>query len=208
MEQAYTDDATVELKKGVRVGVEVPDEGTYVAVIERIEGRVVDVELLDDVPDGALPPNRVVNVFIPRPAGLYCWLSRVIGQSRRTALSFTMIDPVRLQQRRRYERVEVDIPAVVRRVRGGRRGRAQNVRIADLSIGGLQLIGAVTLATVDTVVVDADLGHGLVSLDGQVVMSYPTSDGSRVAHVAFAADYPGIHERVAGEVSPGLSVSS
>jgi hypothetical protein len=208
MVQAHGGDAPVELRKGIRVGVEVPDGGTYVAVIERIEGRVVDVELLDDVPEGALLPDRVVNVFIPRPAGLYCWLSRVIGQSRRTALSLNMIDPVRLQQRRRHVRVDVDIPAVVRRIRGGRRGRAQNVRIADLSVGGLKLIGAFALATVDTVSVIVDLGQGPVSLDGRVVMSYPTSDGSRVAHVAFEGDYPWIDERVGDEVSPGLSLST
>ena len=124
------------------------------------------------------------------------------------ALSLTMIDPVRLQQRRRHVRVDVDIPAVVRRVRGGRRGRAQKVRIADLSVGGLKLVGAVTLATVDTVNVIVDLGQGPVSLDGRVVMSYPTSDGSRVAHVAFEGEYPWIEDRVGDEVSPGLSLSS
>jgi hypothetical protein len=176
-------------------------------VIERIEGRVVEVELLDDVPEGALLADRVVNVFVPRPAGLYCWLSRVIGQSRRTALSLTMTDPVGLRQRRRHVRVEVDIPAVVRRVRGGRRGRPQTVRIADLSTGGLKLIGSVTLATVDTVVIDADLGEGLVSLDGRVVMSYPTSDGTRVAHIAFAGDYHWIDPAV-DETSRGVSLSS
>jgi hypothetical protein len=196
----------IELKKGIRVGVEVPDGGTYVAVIERIEGRIVDVELLDDVPEGALRPDHVVNVFVPRPAGLYCWLSKVIGQSRRTTLSLNMMHPVRVQQRRRHVRVEVDLPAVVRRVRGGRRGRAQTVRIADLSVGGLKLIGPVILATVDTVVIDTDLGQGPVSLDGRVVMSYPTSDGTRVAHIAFASDYPWIEEQAV--VSPGLSLSS
>jgi PilZ domain len=208
MVEGQVGDAPIELKKGIRVGVEVPDRGTYVAVIERVVGRVVEVELLDDVPEGALQPDRVVNVFVSRPAGLYCWLSQVIGQSRRSALSLAMIDPVRLEQRRRHVRMDVDIPAVVRRVRGGRRGRAQTVRIADLSIGGLKLIGAVTLATVDAVVVDVDLGEGLVSLDGRVVMSYPTSDGTRVAHVAFSTDYPWIDDRAGDSVSPGLSLSS
>jgi hypothetical protein len=131
----------------------------------------------------------------------------VIGQSRGTALSLAMMDPVRLEQRRRHVRVDVDIPAVVRRVRGGRRGRAQAVRIADLSVGGLKLIGAVTLATIDTVVIDADLGEGPVSLGGRVVMSYPTSDGSRVAHVAFSNDYPWIDERIGDLVSAGQSIS-
>ncbi len=198
----------IELKKGVRVGVEVPEGGTYVAVIERIQGSIVDVELLDDVPEGTLLPDHVVNVFVPRPAGLYCWLSKVVGQSERTALSLNMMDPVRVQQRRRHVRVEVDLPAVVRRIRGGRRGRGQTVRIADLSVGGMKLIGAVNLATVDTVVIDTDLGQGPVSLDGRVVMSYPTSDGSRVAHIAFAGDYPWIEERTSDSVSPGLSLSS
>ena len=32
----------IELKKGVRVGVEVPEGGTYVAVIERIQGSLLD----------------------------------------------------------------------------------------------------------------------------------------------------------------------
>jgi hypothetical protein len=212
MVQAHGGDAPVELRKGIRVGVEVPDGGTYVAVIERIEGGVVDVELLDDVPEGALLPDGVVNVFIPRPAGLYCWLSRVVGQSRRSGLSLSMIDPVRLQQRRRHVRVDVDIPAEVRRIRGGRRGRAQNARIADLSIGGLKLIGTFALATVDTVAVTVDLGQGPVSLDGRVVMSYPTSDGSRVAHVAFEGENPWIDEEVDDgvddEVSARLSLST
>jgi hypothetical protein len=118
-----------------------------------------------------------------------------------------MMDPVAVRQRRRHVRVEVDIPAIVRRVRGGRRGRPQTVRIADLSAGGVKLIGAVTLATVDTVVIDADLGHGPVSLDGRVVMSYPTSDGTRVAHVAFAEDYRWI-DPSSDEISRGLSLSS
>jgi hypothetical protein len=208
MLQEQVGEAPIELKKGVRVGVEVPDRGTYVAIIERVAGRVVEVELLDDVPDGTLLPDGVVNVFMSRPAGLYCWLSKVIGQSRRTALSLTMMDPVRLEQRRRHARVEVDIPAVVRRVRGGRQGRAQTVRIADLSVGGMKLIGVVTLATVDTVVVDTDLGEGPVSLGGRVVMSYPTSDGSRVAHVAFSSDYPWIDDRIGDLVSPGISIST
>ena len=207
MVQAQGGDAPIELKKGIRVGVEVPDGGTYVAVIERIEGRIVDVELLDDVPEGALLPDRVVNVFVPRPAGLYCWLSKVIGQSRRTALSLTMMDPVRVQQRRRHVRVDVDIPAVVRRVRGGRRGRAQNRahrrpvgRRFEADRSGHPGHGRHRASSIPT--------WGRARYPSTAGWSCPTRPPTAVGSPTSPSpsDYPWIEERAGDAVSPGLSV--
>lgn len=184
-----------EIAAGIRVGLELPEGGTCVALIERVSGDTIHLELLDDPPEGALKASTLIDVFLPRDAGLYRWATRVAQEPDGNTTSLVILGPASLLQRRRTPRVEVDLAAVVSRVRGGRRGKPEEAHIVDLSRGGMKLLGGASLVTADTVEVAVDLGLGRLALTGRVVMSHPGPGGDRVSHIAFSE-----------ELSPALAV--
>jgi hypothetical protein len=87
-------------------------------------------------------------------------------------------------QRRFGKRVEPELQAEVRRLRATRRGKPDEMSVADLSRGGMKLEGPFPLSTGDTLEVTVDIG-ATVQLVGRAVMAYPVSEGTWAAHVTF-----------------------
>jgi len=175
------------LQPGVRASLELPEAGTCVvevgAVIRAVEGPVVSLRLLDELPPGLLDAGSRLELFLPRPDGIYHWLCALRSQSASQARAVLLSEPLFVQRRMR-PRWRAELQADVRRVRSARRGTAHRMRVADLSRGGLKLEGPLQLSTGDTLEVTVDLGPE-VQLVGRAVMAYPTSGSSWAAHVSF-----------------------
>ena len=188
------DASKVGLAPGARVSIWLPEGGTCVASISAIKGDDVEVDLLDDLEDGMPPAGTGLSMYVSRPNGLVGWRAVVKDERRGEAkASLTVGSPAPVVQRRHYVRVDVDLPAEARRIVAGRRGRVQFGRVADLSPGGLRLIGPIVLRTADVVEVTVDLGDGPVELRGPVVLSHAAPDGGRVVHVALGPERSAQH---------------
>jgi PilZ domain len=180
---------TGPLEAGVRVSLELPEAGTCVGVVSSkrpsSNGQAsLTLDLLDELPDGELEPGSMLDLFVPRPEGIYHWLcslgSLPIGQRAELEL----LGSPMVVQRRSRPRVDAALEARVRRIRSARRGPAHNMTLADLSHGGMKLEGPFQLSTGDTVEVTVDLGRP-VQLVGRAVMAYPTVNGRWAAHLSF-----------------------
>jgi hypothetical protein len=174
-----------ELREGIRVGIELADGSTCVAQIERLAGDAVHMKLLDDLPAGGLGPSRTADIFVARPEGLYRWPTRMTSGPEGDNAVLSVLGPVRLLQRRVHPRVAVDVAAEVRRIVHGRRDRAREGRIADLSHGGMKLITEPPIEPGDRVEVAVDLDGRRLSLTGRVVMAHAGPGGGRVANITF-----------------------
>ena len=58
----------------MRVSLELPEAGTCVAVVSETAQSSLTLDLLDDLPDGELEPGSTLDLFMPRPEGIYHWL--------------------------------------------------------------------------------------------------------------------------------------
>jgi hypothetical protein len=143
------------------------------------------LELLDDVREGELETGATVDLFMPRPQGMYHWLCRLRSRPSEQRAEVELLGAPVFVQRRLVQRVEAGLQAQVRRIRSSRRGTAHEARVADLSRGGMKLEGPFQLSTGDTLEVTVDLG-AKVQLVGRTVMAYPLSKGEWVAHVSFS----------------------
>jgi hypothetical protein len=172
----------MKLAEGMRVGLGV-EELTCIAVVRHVNDEAIDLDLLDQVKyeerDGE------VIIFVPDAEGLHYWRAVAPRPPAAGRLSVTLVGPSEMMQRRQYQRYDVDFPAQIRRISGGRRGRASDVRIIDLSYGGAKIIGPTPIETGDTVIVDFDLGHGPLVATARVAMAYPDGEGQRISHLAF-----------------------
>jgi PilZ domain len=172
------------LEPGIRVSLELPEAGTCVAVVDSKSGAIVGLSLLDDVREGELQTGTTLELFMPRPQGIYHWLCvlRSLPADQKAELELVSL-PV-FVQRRLGQRVEAGLQARVRRIRSSRRGPVHEMQVADLSHGGLKLEGLFQVSTGDTLEVTVDLG-ATVQLMGRAVMAYPASPGQWAAHVSF-----------------------
>ncbi|HTW09348.1 MAG TPA: PilZ domain-containing protein [Acidimicrobiales bacterium] len=172
------------LEPGVRVSLELPEAGTCVGVVASKDEASVVLELLDDVPDGELETGATLELFMPGPHGMYHWICtlRSLPGSQRAELELVSA-PVFVQRRLR-PRVEAGLQARVRRIHSSRRGTAHDMKVADLSRGGMKLEGPFQVSTGDTLEVTVDLGPQ-VQLTGRAVMAYPSGPARWAAHVSF-----------------------
>lgn len=172
------------LEPGVRVSLELPEAGTCVGVVDSKDDAIVVLSLLDEIPEGDLRAGATMALFVPRPQGIYHWLCvvRSLGADQKAELE--LLSPPVFVQRRLGHRVEAALQAQVRRIHSSRRGQAHEMRVADLSHGGMKLEGPIQLSTGDTLEVTVDLGAP-VQLKGRAVMAYPANRGKYAAHVSF-----------------------
>jgi hypothetical protein len=172
------------LEPGVRVSLELPEAGTCVGVVESKNDAVVVLSLLDELPEGDLRAGTTLALFVPRAQGIYHWLCAVRSLGADHKAELELLSPPVFVQRRLAPRVEAALQARVRRIHSSRRGQAHEMRVADLSHGGMKLEGLIQLSTGDTLEVTVDLGAP-VQLMGRAVMAYPANQGKYAAHVSF-----------------------
>ena len=179
-----TTEMTRPLEAGVRVSLELPEAGTCVAVVASTGETSLVLDLLDDLLEGELEPGSTFDLFMPRSEGIYHWLCSLSAAPQGQRAQVELLNPAIFVQRRLERRVEAEVRAQVRRIHSARRGRPQEMTVADLSHGGLKLDGPNQLSTGDTLEVTMDLDVP-VQVVGRAVMAYPTPAGSWVAHVSF-----------------------
>jgi hypothetical protein len=146
------------------------------------------LELLDELPEGALLLDSTVELFFPSEEGVHRWLTLVSMEPADQVASVELIGSPLFIQRRLEHRFETDLPGEIRRVKSMRRGRPADVKVVNLSRGGMKLAGGgAHLATGDTVEVTVALGTDRVVVAGRVVMTYSGGD-TFAAHVSFFDD--------------------
>jgi hypothetical protein len=183
-EKMTTTEMTRPLEAGVRVSLELPEAGTCVAVVASTGETSLVLDLLDDLLEGELEPGSTFDLFMPRSEGIYHWLCSLSEAPQGQRAQVELLNPAIFVQRRLERRVEAEVHAQVRRIHSARRGRPQEMTVADLSHGGLKLDGPNQLSTGDTLEVTMALDVP-VQVVGRAVMAYPTPAGSWVAHVSF-----------------------
>ncbi len=178
------------MEEGVRVSLEFPEAGTCVAVVAQIDGRKLGLQLLDEPPPGELGPGSMIDLFLPRPEGVYHWVCTVNSLPTSERAEVEISGSALFIQRRMGPRVDATLGAEVRRERSARRGRSYPATVADLSRGGLKLETPCQLSTGDTVEVKVGLPGEPVEVVGRVVMAYPSpaNSGLRLAHISFLDD--------------------
>jgi hypothetical protein len=177
---------TMDLVAGMRVGMMIDGGETIVALVHSVDGDNLELQLLEGL-DGRQVPDAVITLFAPHERGMHHWSALAAGQPLAGRLSLALMGNSWIVQRRLYPRFDVDLPAQIHRVRQGTRTPARSVQIVDLSHGGARAVGAIDLSTGDTVVLDLDVGSGIVTAPGRVAMAYPDGHGRRVNHIAFDA---------------------
>jgi PilZ domain len=182
-------DVAGPLEAGVRVSLELPEAGTCVGVVSSkglsTGGQAsLTLDLLDELPDGEVEPGSTVDLFMPRPEGIYHWLCSMSSPPFGQRARLELLGSPMVVQRRSRQRVDAGLQAKVRRIRSARRGPAHDMTVADLSHGGMKLDGSFQLSTGDTVEVTVDLGTS-VQVAGRVVMAYPSPNGGWTAHLSF-----------------------
>jgi hypothetical protein len=173
------------LETGVRVSLELPEAGTCVGVVSSQGQTSLTLDLLDDLPEGELEPGSMLDLFMPRPEGIYHWLCSLNSLPFGQQAELELLGSPMLVQRRARLRVDAALQAEVRRIRSAGRGPAHEMTVADLSHGGMKLEGAFQVSTGDTIEVTVDLGLTPVQIVGRAVMAYPTANGTWTAHVSF-----------------------
>jgi hypothetical protein len=174
----------MRLVEGMRVGLELDDGVTCVAVIRRVEDEVIDVELLDQI-DYRHSRDMEILIFVPGPEGLHYWRAKAASPPEAGMLSLARLGLSEMVQRREHRRYAVDLIAQIRPVRAGRRARPASVEVIDLSHGGAKIVGTTATETGDTVIIDLDFGRGPLRATARVAMAYPDGAGRRVSHLAF-----------------------
>jgi hypothetical protein len=177
-------DITGPLEPGARVSLELPDSGTCVALIVAKHRTTIELDLLDDLPDDELRPGLPLDLFMPRTEGIYHWLCELSSLPVSQRVEIELLGLPVFVQRRLGQRVEAELQAEVRRISAARRGRPHEMRVADLSRGGMKLEGPFQLSTGDTLEITVGLGSA-VQVMGRAVMAYRTSEGTWTAHVSF-----------------------
>lgn len=175
----------------MRVGVEILDSASSVALVERIgPGAAVTLTLLDEVDASELLPGTEATLFVVRPTGLYRW-PVLVSDRREDKVDFDLVQQMQHIQRRADPRVDADVVAEVRVLGSAGTSDPEEARIRDLSKGGLRLAGLNRAEPGDRIEVAVDLGSGRVAVTGRVVMAYADPAGGRVAHVAFSGELAG-----------------
>jgi hypothetical protein len=177
------------LEAGVRVSIELPEAGTCVGVVSAkglsSGGQAsLTLDLLDDLPEEEIDLGSTIDLFMPRPEGIYHWLCSLSSPPFGQRAQLELLGSPMVVQRRSRQRVDASLKAKVRRIRSARRGPAHDMTVADLSHGGMRIQGPFQLSTGDTVEVSADLGTP-VQVVARAVMAYPSGNGMWTAHLSF-----------------------
>ena len=161
------------LETGVRVSLELPEAGTCVGVVSSQGQTSLTLDLLDDLPEGELEPGSMLDLFMPRPEGIYHWLCSLNSLPFGQQAELELLGSPMLVQRRARLRVDAALQAEVRRIRSAGRGPAHEMTVADLSHGGMKLEGAFQVSTGDTIEVTVDLGLTPVQIVGRAGHGVP-----------------------------------
>ncbi|GEM_PF-1313586 len=177
------------LQEGAKVALQLAPDDKRLAYVVSCQQRALVLDVPEGLPDGTVEDGSIVDLLMPRSVGMYKWLCMVSPAPRGNEVSVQILDGPMFVQRRLGPRVDANLPAEVRHVRASHRGVPYRALVADLSHGGLKLLGPKPLRTGDTIEVTMDLRGSVVSLMGRVVMAYPSpglaEPGSTDAHVAF-----------------------
>ena len=182
-------DVAGPLEAGVRVSLELPEAGTCVGVVSSkgmsTEGQAsLTLDLLDELPEDEVDLGSTIDLFMPRPEGIYHWLCSLSSPPFGQRAQLELLGSPMVVQRRSRQRVDAALNAKVRRIHSARRGPARDMTVADLSHGGMRLEGPFQLSTGDTVEVSLDLGTP-IQVVGRAVMAYPSPNGKWTAHLSF-----------------------
>lgn len=169
---------------GSRVSLEFPEAGTCVARVSSLQDSSVVLELLDPLPDTDVSVGAPLDLFMPRTDGIYYWPCSLSGEPVDRRAEVALLGPPVFVQRRVAPRVEAGALAEVRRSHSTRRGKAHEMRVADVSRGGMKLEGPFHLSTGDTVEVSFEAG-ARVEIACRTVMAYPLGEGNWAAHLCF-----------------------
>jgi hypothetical protein len=182
------------LEPGSQVGLQLSQARSCAAQVASCDGRELILELLDEVPAGALEEGSVADLFMSLSWGMYKWLCIVSSPPSERKAEIQLLDAPMFIQRRLDPRVGVGLAAQVRPVRSAAIGEPHEAMVADLSHGGLKLEGAKQLRAGDVIEVATELSatlisSGTVSLMCRVVMAYPSAKhpglGRTDAHICF-----------------------
>jgi PilZ domain len=174
----------MDLCAGRRVLLELDDGGTAVALIDRADGKTLELEVLDSLPESLLETVTVVGILVTDAKGLHRWPATGTAAPNSNKATVEVTGTASVLQRRRHPRHPVELPATVRRLCDSQSTVTQPGHIVDLSRGGLKLIaGPVDIG--DTVLISVDIRDRPLELVGRVLLAYPDDRGNRVAHVAF-----------------------
>ncbi|MGH9105968.1 MAG: PilZ domain-containing protein [Acidimicrobiales bacterium] len=188
------------LQPGARVSLELPEAGTCVAVVASKRQALVRLNLLDELSEGDLPAGSTLELFMLRGEGIYRWLCLLSSPPADQEAEVELLSTPVLVQRRTGHRLGAELEATVRRIHSARRGPAHLVVVADLSLGGMKLVGPFRLSTGDTLEVTMDIGPQ-VRVRGRAVMAYPTTPGTWAAHVSFLEGQRDVIEQVGGYIA-------
>ncbi len=83
-------DVAGPLEAGVRVSLELPEAGTCVGVVSSkglsTGGQAsLTLDLLDELPEDEVEPGSTIDLFMPRPEGIYHWLCALSSATLRSA---------------------------------------------------------------------------------------------------------------------------
>ncbi|HZT65034.1 MAG TPA: PilZ domain-containing protein [Acidimicrobiales bacterium] len=181
----------MELREGMRVGLDVPERGACVAEVVRAADQRLRLKLLDPLPDGGVDQGDDLMVFVARAQGIWQWPAR-LATSPGEEIELTLIGSGALLQRRTHPRVKVELACECRLVRNGRRGNNHDAVIEDLSRGGMRLRVGGPFQPGDRVDVTVDLDGSRVTVGGRAVMSRPVSAREKVVNLAFGEAVSGV----------------
>ncbi len=201
---------TSPLAVGARVSLELPEAGTCVAEVARLEGPRVVLSLLDEAPPGQLAQQAALDLFLPRPEGVYRWACTVASEPQAGRVELLVAGSALFIQRRMGLRVGTGLEAEVRREHSARRGRPYPARVTDVSRGGLRMETAANVSVGDTLEVAMDLEGSPLRVTGRVVMARPgpRPDSQRLVHLSFLADQLEAKERIARFVGAHLGANA
>ncbi|MGC8627224.1 MAG: PilZ domain-containing protein [Acidimicrobiales bacterium] len=179
-------------------------------MVASVDGRAVELALLDEVPTGELRQGSVVDLFLARPEGVYHWVCTLSSGPQAGRAEVHLAQSPMFIQRRTVSRVGAGLLARVRKEHAARNGRSYEARVEDVSRGGLKLESACHLQTGDTVQVTMDISGSTVVIAGRVVMAYPSPDQSDLhrAHVSFLDDQAEARDKITHFVTSQLHDSN
>lgn len=172
------------MEPGTRVSLEFPEAGTCVAVVVSLSDASVVLDLLDPLPEADVHAGAPLEMFMPRNDGIFYWACAMSGEPRNERAEVELLGPPVFVQRRVAHRVEAGVQAEVRRAHASRRGKAHQMRVVDLSRGGMKIEGGFQVSTGDTLEVSFEAGD-TVAIACRVVMAYPLGEGKWAAHLCF-----------------------
>lgn len=188
------------LDPGRRVRLEETASGNLVgcvAVVDSVSADRLVVRLLDPAPEGSFAPGSNVVLVLAQGEGLQRAASTVEeahGDHERV-LDLRLLRALDDTQRRAHPRVPVHLEVRARPVRPNGRGEVESMVAADISEGGIRLVGNVQHSAGTVLELELPTGDGPLALRGMVVAVRAVEADRWTAHVAFTSTTAGAARR-------------